>query len=922
LGEAPTKLIGRDEEVRIVRSFIDKATDEGGAFVLLGDAGLGKTALLDVAAEHAVGRDVLVLRGAGAEFEVNVSYAGLHQILHPVVDDIAGLPPVQGRALTIALGLDEGPPPDQLLVLNAVLALISQVRLVRPLLLIADDLTWLDRASALVLGFVARRLPSSRIGLLAASRTGEEGFFDHAGAGLPSYELQPLDDAAARALLQDRFPALAPRVRQRLLAEAQGNPLALLELPAALDVSQRTASGPPPAVLPLSRRLQSVFASRVANLPRPTREVLLLAVLDGTGDLPRLAAAFGKNVLDALAPAERAKLVKVDDRTGRLVFRHPFTGSAVVELSTSAERQGAHSVLAAQLPDRDERRAWHLAAASVGPDEGVALALERAARETLGRGDPLGAVYALLRSAELSSDGAQRGRRLAEAAYLGAAATGDLQDVPRLLADARDADPEHRDSLVAAVAGAFHLISGAGDITAAHKLLVGALELAPGPFSPDDSTLTEALYTLALVCFFGGREELCGPFHEAVARLKPQPPEWLALLAQTFLDPARTTLPVLDRLDAAIASLEDETNPARIVQVGIACAYVDRAPDCRSALWRVVEHGRAGRAVASAIKALFLLGDAAYWTGEWTELIELTDEGFGLCEAHGYQLFSWRGVFLRALLAGVRGDDATARSLADEMTGWAAPRGVRSVLAYAWHAKATAALARGDYEEAYQQAALVSPPGTLASHFPHALWVIMDLVEAAVRTGRHAEASLHVATASEAGIESISSRLKLVTRGSAAIAAPASQAAELFERALAVPGAERWPFDLARVQLSFGERLRRAKATAEARKHLATARDTFERLGALPWALRAGNELRATGLSIGHGDAIGRGSLTPQQLEIAQLATAGLTNKEIGERLFLSHRTVATHLYQVFPKLGITSRAQLRDALQDSPGVK
>jgi DNA-binding CsgD family transcriptional regulator len=254
------------------------------------------------------------------------------------------------------------------------------------------------------------------------------------------------------------------------------------------------------------------------------------------------------------------------------------------------------------------------------------------------------------------------------------------------------------------------------------------------------------------------------------------------------------------------------------------------------------------------------------------------------------------------------------------MTRWAAPRQVGAVLAYASHARALAALGQADFGSAYQYATAVSPAGMLASHCPHALWLVMDLTEAATRTGRHAEALSHVAAAREAGIAAISQRLALITGGSAAIAAEDGQDSDLFEEALATPGASRWPFDLARIQLAYGERLRRAKATTQARQHIAAALDAFNRLGAWPWAARASNELRATGLSLGQAYTVGTTSLTPQQQEIAELAAAGLTNKQIAEQLFLSPRTVASHLYQLFPKLGITSRAALRDALAARPG--
>jgi ATP/maltotriose-dependent transcriptional regulator MalT len=320
-----------------------------------------------------------------------------------------------------------------------------------------------------------------------------------------------------------------------------------------------------------------------------------------------------------------------------------------------------------------------------------------------------------------------------------------------------------------------------------------------------------------------------------------------------------------------------------------------------------------------AIKALIQLARDDLATGQWDEAGQLAREAIELCDTHGYWSLAWHARQIQAAVAAARGDYETTESLAAAMIQWAAPRRVRVMQYYASHALALAALGRGESEEAYQHASAISPAGTLASHVPHALWVIMDLVEAAVRTGRHAEAAAHVAVVCDADVAALSPRLALVAGGSAAIAAPDPHATELFEEALAIAGIDRWPFDLARVQLAYGERLRRAQAARQSRLHLTAALQTFERLAARPWADRAAAELRATGQTKPRRQARDRDSLTPQELEIATLAASGLTNKQIGERLFLSHRTVSGHLHQTFPKLGITSRAALRDALASLP---
>lgn len=911
-------LIGRDDELGLLRAFIATAAESGGALLLSGEPGAGKTALLDAAVTDAEAAGVQVLRATGAEFESALAFAGIHQLLHPLLGELGALDAGPRVAVAVALGLQIGPSPNQLMVSNGVLALLARATASGPLLVVVDDLPWLDRSSALVLGVVARRLAGSRVGFLGAFRTSEGGFFD--GNGLRRLDVAALDEAAAAALVGDRFPALAGPVRQRLLTEAQGNPLALLELPIALSPGQRAGAESLPALLPLNHRLQKVFETRVAALPEPTRHLLLLAALDGTGSVPLLlTAARDRAGLADLAAAERVGLVELAEGADIVLFRHPLTRSAVVALAGPDERRGAHETLAGALVDEPDRHAWHLARATLGPDDHVAAALDGVARRNRRRGDAGGAIAALLRAAELSVAGPERARRLAEAAYVGALIAGDLRDVPRLLAEAMRTGGGQAGSLSAAVAAAHHLVlSGDGDIDTAHRLLVAAIEAQPQPYDADDDTLVEALNTLGWINYFGGRAELWAPFHDALGRFHPRTPERLALLEATFADPARITLGDLDRLDAAIAALNHQTDPVQVARVGLASMFLDRLPHCREALQRLYRDGHDRRATTLSLHALSLLGLDHFAAGEWDRVRVLAAEHVRLSEQHNYRLLHCRGIYLQGLLAAAVGDDAAVATAADRITSWAIPRQVLAVQRLAAQIRTLAALGGGRYEEAYQQAASVSPAGELASHVPHALWLILDLTEAAVRTGRHAEAAAHVAAARETGVAAISPRYVLLVEAATAVAADDDEAPGHFATALAVPGAQRWPFDLARVQLLCGERLRRTKATTAARGHLTQSLEAFRRMGAHPWSARASAELRATGLAMTR-SGTATAPLTPQQREIAALAAAGLTNKEIAQRLYLSPRTVSTHLYQIFPKLGITSRAALRDALTGHP---
>jgi DNA-binding CsgD family transcriptional regulator len=910
-----TALAGRNGDLGVIEAFLDEASAVGAALLLTGEPGAGKTALLDAVQERAMAGSVRVLRGAGAPFEADVSFSGLSQVLLPLDEELAGLSAMQREALKVAQGLTAGPPPDRLVVSNAALALLRQGAVARPLLVILDDLPWLDRASSLVLGFAARRLGGSRVGFLAAARTGAETFFH--GASLPEHEVRPLDGEAAAGLVSARFPELAPRVLRRVLAEARGNPLALLELPTTLDDPQRPGRAALPSILPLSRRLQALFAAQVSGLPAPSRYLLLLAALDGTGDLAVLqAAAAARREIDDLAPAERAGLVYVEEDTGRLAFGHPLIRSTVLQVSASEDVRRAHRALAAQLGDQPERRAWHLGSAALGPDEEVAGLLEQVARQMLRRGDAADAVAALLRSAQLSPRGADRSVRLAEAACLSVTVTGELPRARRLLADARQGMPELDGSLYASVAACHLLLNSDGGIDAVHGLLVSAISQRTGPNDPGDSALMAWLHTMLMVCSFGG-PELWPPFDEIITSLAPSVPADLDLLARTYADPVRSAVSALDPLDAAISGLAAEADHWRILIISSAAVYTDRLAGCRAALRRVVSEGRDGSAVLPAISALTLLSLDAFMTGRWDQAQRLAGECLDAAQAHGLPLRAWMAHELQALVAAARGDYDTVRELTGQMIRWALPRGIVQARLAAHHASSLAALGQGDFEEAYQGAAAISPPGILASHVPYALRVPMDLVEAAVRTGRHQEAAAHVAAMHQAGLGRISPRLTMLTKASAALTAPAGQARQLFAAALAVPGADRWPFERARVQLAYGEQLRRVRATSEARTHLSAAVSTFEALGAGPWALRAGNELRATGLAAVRTEGQRAVTLTAQEHQVATLAAAGLTNKQIGERLYLSHRTVAAHLYQIFPRLGITSRAALRDALTD-----
>lgn len=908
------RLVGRDRELEMLAAFLDETVSGGSARLLTGEPGVGKTALMDAAVAMAGTRGARVIQGSGVEYESDVSFAGLHQLVDPLADDLLRLPRPARATLDVALGVGSGPAPDRLAVLGAALSLFREAAREAPLLIVIDDLQWLDRASGAVVGFVGRRLHGSRIGLLGAIRPGFGGFFER--AGIPEHEVLPLGEPEAMWLLARHFAHLPTRVLRGVVDDAQGIPLALLEFAGSAG-GPHDLNRPRPGT---GREVRTLFQVRVDRLPAPTRQLLLLAALDGSGGLGALAAAAAEHGgLGQLGPAERDHLVMVDGQAGEIRFRHPMIRTVIVEGSTIDERREAHERLAAVFEGEPERMGHHLAEAAIAPDEVVAAAVEAGAERTLQRGDVVGAISRFLRAADLSPDRRDRSRRLADAAYLGAHSAGQLDSSSELLRAAVRKDPTLSETLHAAVATAFLLLNSDGDAETTHRLLTVAIESALDRAEPDHGGLAEGLYTLVLVCHYAGRSEFWAPFHQAMDRLAEAAPTEVRLLAETLADPLTASAWALSELDHSIQRLGSTEEFDLIIRTAIAAFYTDRLPSCRDQLLRVVRDAPGGGAEGSVMMALSMLAFEALGAGQWDTARRTASEASALWEERHFRLYAWNGRYAMALVAGNRGDQATCRELCDAMFAWAAPRQLGILEVWGHHALAQAALGAGDFEEGYAHACAITPPGTLRSHTPQALWSALDLVDAAAHTGRIAEARTHAVAMRGADLGRVSPRYELVTVAVDAMTCPDGESPDLFRAALAVPDAADWPFELARVHLAYGERLRRLRRTREARAQLVTARDGFDRLGAVPWSRRATTELSATGATRRPMVGGGLASLTPQEREVADLAATGLSNREIATHLFISPRTVSAHLYRVFPKLGIASRAALRDALGPYP---
>ena len=535
--------------------------------------------------------------------------------------------------------------------------------------------------------------------------------------------------------------------------------------------------------------------------------MLLYAALDGSGDLHVLAAA-GETWAADLAQAEQARLVRLEEGTGRLAFRHPLIRSAVVELATDADLRQAHRALAEQVADRPERRAWHLGEAAAGPDEALAALLEGVAAQVLRRGDATGAVSALLRAAELSPARPDRSRRLAYAALVSASITMEISTVASLLGDATQAETEPVVSLLAATTTAFMLLNGDGDVITAHRLMTQAIEdhSESGPKGP--AGIFEAISTLFILSVFAARAELWTSFHAAVRRFAADLPAELSLLDQSFADPVRTAAAVLPQVETAIASLRGETDHLRILMVSSTAHFTDRQPGCREALWRVVREVRETSTVTPLITALDHLSLDSWLTGQWDQAEEQADECLELCTTHGYLLQTWTIRYRQALLAAARGQYDAADALTAKMTEWAAPRRISQAELAAHHVGSVAALGRGDFDKAYQHAAAISP--AVVSSRPTSgtpcgsCWTWSRRPSGPVVTRKPlAHVLADDAERPISGLSHCSLRPSLIVAGSAALTAPGEQAGGQFETALATRSAMPWTRRTAPVMPSY-----------------------------------------------------------------------------------------------------------------------
>ena len=902
----------RAESDALDRLIANARAGSSGVVVLRGEAGVGKTALLEHLLGHAAG--CRVVRAAGVESEMELAFAGLHQLCAPFLDRVDQLPAPQHDALGTAFGLRAGAPPDRFLVGLAVLSLLSAVAEHQPLICLLDDSQWLDRASAQVLGFVARRLAAESVVLVFALREPSD---ERDLIRLPELVIGPLGDSDARALLASALPGrIDDAVRDRIIAEAQGNPLALLELPRGWTPESFAGGFGIPDGGPVAGRIEESFRRRLATLTEQTRQLMLLAAAEPAGDAAvvwRAADRLGIR-FEAAAPARDAGLL---DLTAQLRFRHPLVRSVVYQDATPTDRWTVHAALAEVTdPTVDpDRRAWHRAAAAAGPDEEVAAELERSAGRARRRGGQAAAAAFLQRAVGLTSDPARRAARALAAAHasLGAGAF----DAARGLLVAAEAGPLDElgrarvDLLRAEIAFAENRGREAPVL-----LLQAAAKIATL-----DVRLSRATYLDAwgAALFAGGLASRGGSLADvsravATAPRPPSPPRPSDLLldglALIFTEGRGAAMPVLRRAVDAFSS--PEVSVEEMLQWGwLATRAANFLWDYDSSLEigkRAVQVARDSGALEVLAAADNSCGQAAAFGGDFATAALLAAEVDAVKDATRTRIPPHAGI----ALAGVRGREGDASELIDHIVAEATAGGQGTAVQYARWAKAVLMNGLGRYEEALGAAVEASED---TPELSIAAWALSELVEAATRAGNTELASGALmrlgdhteGTGSDWALGILARARAQLSEGEAA-ESWYREAVDRLGRTLLRP-------EFARAHLLYGEWLRREGRRVDARAELRAAYELFATIGMEAFSERARRELLATGERVRKRTVEAHDDLTPQETHIARLASHGHSNSEISAQLFLSPRTVEWHLRKVFSKLGISSRKQLRQAL-------
>lgn len=917
-GGAAVDLIGRRRE-RDLLDGLAAAVREGKsqALVLCGEPGAGKTALLDYVAGHAPG--CRVARATGVQSEMELAFAALHQLCAPMLDHAERLPVPQRDALRTAFGLSSGPAPDRFLVGLAVLSLLSDVAEEQPLICLVDDQQWLDRASAQVLAFVARRLAAESVGLIFAARVTDDEV-----AGLPELTVEGLREGDARALLDSALTGpLDPRVRDQIVAETRGNPLALLELVRGLSPAELGGGFGLPGSVPISGQVEEAFRRRIDALPAQTRRLVLVAAADPVGDPVLVWRAAGRLGIpaEAATPAAEAGLAEF----GAWVrFRHPLVRSVAYRSASLQQRQDAHRALAEVTdPETDpDRRAWHRAQAAAGPDEKVAEELERSAGRAQARGGLAAAAAFGERSATLTPEPSRRAERLLAAARTKCDA-GALDAALGLLVAVEAGPPDAlRIAEVEHLRGQIAVVQRRGN-DGARLLLSAARRLEPLDAGLSRETHVEAL----VAAMWAGDLDNPGGVREAAkagraAPAGPEPPRAVDVLLDAFAlrltDGYAAAAPSLARALELILALDVADGEvgrwlwlAGASSNAIVALELWDAESSHALAVRLAQFARSTGALVHLQFALDFVARTHLRAGDLAAAARLVEEDRLIAEVTGNPPVAYTEI----MLAAWRGQEARASELFEATAREATAHGLGRLVDFADYANAVLYNALGRHDVA-RDAAWRAFGRDQMGYGTH---VIPELAEAASRTGDVAMVRAALQWLSERTrvmptewVLGIEARVRaLLSEGEAAD--------RLYRESIARLGRTRVRPELARAHLLYGEWLRRERRRTDAREHLSTAHDMLDAMGIEAFAERARRELLATGMTARKRAVEASAELTAQEAQIARLARDGLSNPQIGARLYISARTVQYHLAKVFTKLGISSRGQLDRVLPADP---
>lgn len=903
-GSAGSALLGREDELGIVRELVDGIAVEGRVLIVRGQPGAGKSSIARWAGEYAAQCDLLILQSVGVQAEARMPFGGLHQLLRPVLDRSRVLPVEQRNALASAFGAADGRP-DLFLIALATLDLLGELTASAPVLLIAEDVHWLDAATCQVLGFLARRLHSDPILLLATVRDGYGTALDEIDA--VEIELEGLDEDAAGRLVDLHAPGLMAALRERVLREAEGNPLALIELPIAWgnrggDVLSDS--------LPLPARLEQAFAARVATLPTATRTLLLLAALN---DSPSIAETLhaGERLCEPkpaatdLVPAQDACLISFDE--DGLRFSHPLIRSAICQAAGIAKRTFAHAALADALGADADRSVWHRAAASLGPNDEIARELDGAAARASRRGGLAVAAAALERAAVLSQDAAARGARLIKAAEL----EHDVGRKDRAIELLGHVDAGRLDELQQGRLTWLreYIRETHGTASIAGSIALSARMLAAG----DNELALNAIFTAALKAYwFNARADDREAIVSVLESLPVGDHEPRFLAALSMADPLHRGAFVIERLTHI--DLQAFSDPEDLRLLGVALVVIPEYDLAGRFLAAAVDGSRDQGRLTVLARALGSQAHAALFRGDFALAEQAAEEGVRLTRETNQPRWECSCQTFLGHVNGVRGE--TDRAEAQITLGerlLVTPRSTPG-LQHFQLARGAASLAAGQPDVAFDQISRVFDPADPVYNPLVGAPGLIDLADAAAASDRVASGNRLVEDLHPSIQATGSACLQTKARYARAVLADPTDAEPLYEAAFrGLDPHARW--EHARLRLAYGSWLRRRRRPVDARGSLRIALDEFDAIGARPWADRAHQELRATGERSRRRLPEMRDQLTAQEMHIAGLAGEGLTNREIGKRLFLSHRTVGGHLYRIFPKLGITSRSELARAL-------